>query len=82
MDNMKRALIAVGAAFAANCQPRLAWHISKAREAGADEKDLVMAIEVAEEVRTGAANRMDKFARTANGRSINEWPSNRCTCGC
>ena len=82
MDNQTKVLISIGASVAANCQPCLTWHVSKAQEAGVDEQDLAMAIEVAKAVRTGAANSMDKFAGTALGRSANEQPSSGCKCGC
>jgi len=82
MDDQMKALVSIGASVAANCQPCLTWHISKAQEAGVNEKDLAMAIEVAKAVRTGAANNMDKFAGTALGRSADEQPSAGCTCGC
>jgi len=57
-----RALIAVGAAIAANCQPCLQATTAIARESGADVQDIAEAIEVGKRVRQGAASKMDKFA--------------------
>ena len=82
MNNQTKALVAIGASVAANCQPCLVWHISMAKKTGVDENDLAMAIEVAKAVRAGATDSMDKFAVTALGKSANEQPSSGCTCGC
>jgi AhpD family alkylhydroperoxidase len=82
MDNLTKALVSIGASVAANCQPCLTWYISKAREAGVDEKDIAMAIEVAKAVRAGAANNMDTFALTAIGKSADNQPPTGCKCGC
>jgi AhpD family alkylhydroperoxidase len=62
MEHKMKALIAVGASVAANCQPCLNYHVRKAKEAGADEHEIAMAIEVAKAVRKGAAAKMDEFA--------------------
>lgn len=82
MDNQTKALVSIGASVAANCQHCLTWHIDKAQEAGVDEKDLAMAIEVAKAVRMGAANSMDKFAGAALGKTADVQPSAGCKCGC
>jgi AhpD family alkylhydroperoxidase len=62
MESRVKALIAIGASITANCQPCLNYHVSKAKEAGADEAEISMAIEVAKAVRKGAAAKMDDFA--------------------
>jgi AhpD family alkylhydroperoxidase len=62
LDDRMRALIAVGAAIAANCQPCLQATTAIARESGADVQDIAEAIEVGKRVRQGAASKMDKFA--------------------
>ena len=64
LDYRTLRLIAVGASIAANCQPCLEINVKKAREAGADEQEIVAAIEVGKMVRTGAASKMDTFAST------------------
>jgi len=62
MDTKTKMLIAVGASVTANCQPCLQYHVSKARESGADDEEIGIAIAVAKTVRKGAAAKMDDFA--------------------
>jgi len=80
MDNKIKALIGVGASVAANCQPCLTFHIEKATESGADDKEVTMAIEVAKSVRAGAANSMDTFAETATGKAGSSSTCSGCRC--
>jgi len=62
LDNHIKELIAIGASVAANCQPCLEYHTSKAKEFGADDAEISDAIETGKLVRKGAAAKMDKFA--------------------
>ena len=62
LDTRIKELIAVGASVTANCQPCLQYHVSKARESGADDEEIDIAIAVAKTVRKGAAAKMDDFA--------------------
>jgi len=62
MDIKTKTLIAVGASVTANCQPCLQYHVSKARESGADDEEIEIAIAVAKTVRKGASAKMDDFA--------------------
>jgi AhpD family alkylhydroperoxidase len=62
MDDKLKKLIAVGASVGANCHPCLEHHVGKALEAGIDRDELMMAVEIAKAVRTGAAASMDKLA--------------------
>jgi len=62
LDTRMKALIAVGASVTANCQPCLQYHAAKAREAGAENEELAIAIAVAKAVRKGASAKMDDFA--------------------
>ncbi len=66
MDSRTKELIAVGASIAANCQPCLQYHVGKARENGADDEEIRMAIAVGKTVRQGAALKMDRFATTVS----------------
>jgi AhpD family alkylhydroperoxidase len=66
LDNRIKELIAVGSSVAANCQPCLEYHVSKAIQLGSDEIDISEAIEVGKLVRKGAAAKMDKFALSIN----------------
>jgi AhpD family alkylhydroperoxidase len=62
LDEKTRGLIAVGAAVTANCQSCLEVRSGKARELGATHAEIQAAVEVAREVRTGAAAKLDRFA--------------------
>jgi AhpD family alkylhydroperoxidase len=66
LKSQVHALIAVGAAVSANCQPCLQSAVTMARESGADEREIAEAIEVGKRIRKGAASRMDKFASELN----------------
>ncbi len=62
IDTRIKELIAVGASVTANCQPCLQYHVSKARESGAEDEEIAIAVAVAKAVRKGAAAKMDDFA--------------------
>ena len=62
MDMRTKELIAIGASVTANCQPCLEYHVTKARENGAEEKEIKEAIAVGRTVRKGAAGKMDQYA--------------------
>ena len=62
LESRIQALIAVGASVSANCQPCLQSSVAVALKSGADEQDIVEAMEVGKRVRRGAASKMDKFA--------------------
>lgn len=62
LERRIQALIAVGAAVSANCQPCLQSAVALAIESGASEQETAKAIEVGKRVRRGAASKMDKFA--------------------
>jgi len=59
MDIQIKELIAIGASVTANCQPCLKYHLNKARESGADNRQINKAVEVGKMVRKGAACEMD-----------------------
>jgi AhpD family alkylhydroperoxidase len=62
LESRIQALIAVGAAVSANCQPCLQSALKMACESGVDEREIAEAIEVGKQVRRGAASNLDKFA--------------------
>ena len=64
MDNRIKELIAIGASITANCQPCLEYHVTKARENGAEEEEIKEAIAVGKIVRKGAAGKMNRYAST------------------
>jgi AhpD family alkylhydroperoxidase len=61
LNHHLQALIAVGAAISANCQPCLQSATAFALENGVDEQEIAEAIEVGKKVRAGAASKMDQF---------------------
>ena len=62
LDKRIKALIAVGASIAANCQPCLASTKKMALACGADPQELDEAIQIGKRVRQGAASKMDSFS--------------------
>lgn len=62
LDNKTKELIAIGASLTAGCQFCLQFHSGKARENGAEEEEIAMAIEIGRIVRRGAAAKIDDFA--------------------
>lgn len=82
MDNRIKELIAIGASVTANCQPCLQYHVSKAKEVGADEREITTAIEVAKTVRKGALNKMDNFAATVSNPATAAVNAVEKGCGC
>jgi AhpD family alkylhydroperoxidase len=82
MDNKIKELIAVGASITANCQPCLSYHVSKAKENGVDEQEIVEAIAVAKMVRKGAIAKMDQFASTLIGNANVVADDSEKGCGC
>ncbi len=64
MDNRIKELIAIGASITANCQPCLDFHVAKARENGADGREIAEAIAIGKTVRKGAAGKMDQVVST------------------
>lgn len=62
MDKKIEEMIALGAAYAVNCQPCLEFHKQKAAEAGLSKDEMSAAIGVAEAVKTGAYKKAKQFA--------------------
>ena len=81
LDNRMKELIAVGASITANCQPCLQYHVSEAQKSGADEREIMEAIEVGKMVRRGAASKMDKFAASVSQSDARSYASTE-TGGC
>ncbi len=83
LDVRTKELIAVGASVTANCQPCLQFHVSKARESGAEDEEITMAVAVAQAVRKGAAAKMDEFASKlgAAEETVGSVAGQGCGCG-
>jgi AhpD family alkylhydroperoxidase len=67
MDKKLEEMIALGAAYAVNCQPCMEFHKRKAIEAGLTEAEMRTAIQVAEAVKVGAAKKAKDFAENLFG---------------
>ena len=79
IDARAKELIAIGASITANCQPCLEYHVAKALGLGADEQDVLEAIEVGKLVRRGASGKMDKFIlHLLNDPAAPETPDGGC----
>jgi len=77
MEMRTKELIAIGASVTANCQPCLEYHVVKARENGAEEREIREAIAVGKTVRKGAAGKMDQHASAM----LNDAAPNSGACG-
>ena len=66
LDHRIKALVAVGAAVSANCQPCLESTLALALESGAEPPEIAAAIEVGKMIRRGAASKMDSFVTSLN----------------
>ena len=64
MDENVRELIAIGASFAAHCQPCLIFHVDKARNLGIGEDEINEAIAVGRMIQKGAMSAMDRFVES------------------
>ena len=82
MDIKTKTLIAAGASVTANCQPCLQYHVAKARESGADEEEIAVAIALAKAVRKGAAAKMDDFAAGISSTTASAECGANQGCGC
>ncbi len=80
METKIKWLIAVGAAFTANCQPCLKTIVKKALESGAEKKEIAEAIVVAKVVRKNSNTQMDRFAAGILNMEIGE--NSESSCGC
>jgi AhpD family alkylhydroperoxidase len=82
LDGRTKALIAVGASVAANCQPCLQSTAAMALECGANKQEILEAIEVGKKVRNGACSRMDDFILDLNGADRTPGTTSNDGCGC
>jgi AhpD family alkylhydroperoxidase len=62
LSKKNKELIAVGISVVINCESCMQWHIGQAAEAGADEKEMLEAIEVGIEMGGGPATAHARFA--------------------
>jgi AhpD family alkylhydroperoxidase len=62
LSKRSKELIGVGIAVATHCESCIQWHIEKAREDGASEREVLEAVEVAMEMGGGKATVSARFA--------------------
>lgn len=67
MDKKTEEMIALGVAYGINCTFCMEYHKNKAIKAGLTEEEMLAAINVAEQVKTGAANKTKVVARELFG---------------
>lgn len=63
-------LVAIGASVTGHCQSCLTWHLDKARQSGASEKEIDMAISIGKAVQKGSVAAMESFINEQRGRQI------------
>jgi AhpD family alkylhydroperoxidase len=71
MDKKIEEMVALGAAYALNCQPCLEVHKQEAAAAGLTGEEMQAAIQVAEAVKNGAYRKAKAYARALLG-DLNE----------
>ncbi len=78
MDERIKELIAIGASFAAHCQPCIAFHVDNARKLGIGDDEIDEAIAVGRMIQKGAMSAMNKFVESMPVSSENK-PSPCCS---
>ncbi len=81
LESRIQALIAVGAAVGANCQPCLQSAVTRAVESGVNKQEIADAIEVGKRIRRGAASQMDQFASELHYAPSPVGADTGCSCG-
>jgi len=69
MDKKTEEMIALGVAYGINCTFCMEYHKKQAIKAGLTEEEMLAAIDVAEMVKTGAANKTTAVAKQLFGES-------------
>jgi len=64
MDDKTRELVNIAAAVTGHCQPCLKHHMAEAKRLGVEEKDIRVAIAIAESVSRSGDKHMLEFANT------------------
>jgi AhpD family alkylhydroperoxidase len=67
MDKKIEEMIAIGVAYGINCLGCMEYHKSKGIEVGLTEEQMQAAVRIAEQVRTGAANKTKGFSKILFG---------------
>lgn len=80
MDARTKELVAIAASLTANCQTCLEYHLAKARQLGADDREVQESINIARIVRKVVAEKTDAFLSvvSSNDAAKPELPSKSC----
>lgn len=81
MDVKTKALVSVAASVGANCQSCLQRTVAMATEAGAEKSEIINTINIAKNIRSGAGEGLDEFARTLIDSSGAKEAKSGCGCG-
>jgi len=77
MDKKTEEMIAIGVAYGINCLGCMEYHKSKGIEVGLTEEQMQAAVQIAEQIKTGAANKTKGFVKILFG----EIPEGSCCAG-
>ena len=77
LDGMQKELIAVGISVVINCESCMEWHIKQAIDCGANEAEIIEAIEVGIEMGGGPATVSARFAMNVINYYFNKTHQNK-----
>jgi arsenite methyltransferase len=61
LSDKHKELVAIGASVTAHCQPCLVYHLDKAKQTGAADREIKMAISIGKAIQKGSNAAMDEF---------------------
>jgi AhpD family alkylhydroperoxidase len=70
LSTKHKELIAIGASVTGHCQSCLTWHLDKARQTGASEKEIDMAVSIGKAVQKGSVAAMESYINEQRGQGI------------
>lgn len=84
LNSRETALISIGVSVGVNCQPCLQYCVAKAKEIGMTEQDIRDAVNAGKVVRSGAANKMNRYIEELlkDTSTVPEAAEKGCECGC
>jgi AhpD family alkylhydroperoxidase len=70
MSTRHKELVAIGASVTAHCQSCLTWHLDKARQSGASDREIDMAVSIGKAVQKGSVSAMELFINEQQGKCV------------
>ncbi len=70
LSTKHKELVAIGASVTGHCQSCLTWHLDKARQSGASDKEIDMAVSIGKAVQKGSVAAMESFINEQRGQRI------------